>query len=49
LEIDIVKWADGKKEIIDKEELKRYYEDGIVSERLYKATLRITHEVFEKI
>lgn len=49
LEIDIVKWADGKKEIIDKEELKRHYEEGIVSERLYKATLRITQEVFEKI
>ncbi|NJE07820.1 ribonuclease E/G [Thermococcus sp. M39] len=49
LEVDIVKWPDGKKEIIDKEDLKRHYEDGIISEKLYKATLRITQEVFEKI
>ncbi|HIP88437.1 MAG TPA: ribonuclease E/G [Thermococcus paralvinellae] len=49
LEVDIVKWPDGKKEIIDKDDLKRHYEDGIISEKLYKATLRITQEVFEKI
>ncbi len=49
LEVDIVKWPDGKKEIIDREKLKEHYEDGIISERLYKATLRITQEVFERI
>ncbi|ALM75053.1 DUF402 domain-containing protein [Thermococcus barophilus] len=49
LEVDIVKWPDGKKEIIDKDDLRRHYEEGIISEKLYKATLRITQEVFEKI
>ncbi len=49
LEVDIVKWPDGKKEIIDREKLREHYEDGIISEKLYKATLRITQEVFERI
>jgi len=49
LEIDIVRWPDGKKEIIDKDELTRHYEDGIISEKLYKAVLKITQEVFDKI
>ncbi|MDK2984148.1 MAG: putative ribonuclease [Thermococcaceae archaeon] len=49
LEVDIVKWPDGKKEIIDKEELKRHYEDGVISEKLYKAIVRLTQELFEKI
>jgi len=49
LEVDIVKWPDGKKEIVDKEELKRHYEDGVISEKLYKAIVRLTQELFEKI
>jgi len=49
LEVDIVKWPDGNKEIIDKEELKVHYEDGLISEKLYKAILRLTQELFEKI
>ncbi|AMQ18434.1 DUF402 domain-containing protein [Thermococcus peptonophilus] len=49
LEVDIVKWPDGKKEIIDQEELKEHYEEGIISEKLYRAVLRITQEVFERI
>ncbi len=49
LEVDIVRWPDGKKEIIDKDKLKEHYEEGIISEKLYKATLRITQEVFERI
>ncbi|AIF69618.1 RNA-binding protein [Palaeococcus pacificus DY20341] len=49
LEVDIVRWPDGKKEIIDKDELTRHYEDGIISEKLYKAVLKITQEVFERI
>ena len=49
LEVDIVRWPDGKKEIIDKDKLKEHYEDGIISERLYKAVLKITQEVFDKI
>ncbi|MBC7095364.1 ribonuclease E/G [Thermococcus sp.] len=49
LEVDIVKWPDGNKEIIDKEELKVHYEDELISEKLYKAILRLTKELFEKI
>jgi len=49
LEVDIIKWPDGTKEIIDKEKLKEYYEDGTISEKLYRAVLRIAHEVYEKI
>jgi len=49
LEIDIVKWPDGAKEIIDKDKLREHYEDGIISEKLYRAVLRITQEVYERI
>ncbi|WP_297515612.1 DUF402 domain-containing protein, partial [Thermococcus sp.] len=49
LEVDIVKWPDGTKEIIDKEKLAEHYEEGIISEKLYKAVLRITQEVYERI
>ncbi len=49
LEVDIVKWPDGKKEIIDKEKLKEHYEDGIIGEKLYRAILRITQEVYERV
>ncbi|ANF22203.1 Rne/Rng family ribonuclease [Thermococcus piezophilus] len=49
LEVDIVKWPDGKKEIIDKEKLTEHYEEGIITEKLYRAVLRITQEVFEKV
>ncbi|AEC51565.1 hypothetical protein PNA2_0649 [Pyrococcus sp. NA2] len=49
LEVDIVKWPDGKKEIIDKDKLKEHYEDGIISEKLYKSTLRIVQEVYDRI
>ncbi|WP_209475569.1 DUF402 domain-containing protein [Thermococcus stetteri] len=49
LEVDIVKWPDGKKEIIDQEDLKEHYKEGIISEKLYRAVLRITQEVFERV
>ncbi|ASJ02150.1 RNA-binding protein [Thermococcus profundus] len=49
LEIDIVKWPDGKKEIIDKDKLKEHYEDGIIGEKLYRAVLKITQEVFDRV
>ncbi|WP_048058279.1 DUF402 domain-containing protein [Pyrococcus yayanosii] len=49
LEVDIVKWPDGKKEIIDKDKLKEHYEDGIISEKLYRATLKIAQEIFERV
>lgn len=49
LEVDIVKWPDGKKEIIDKEKLTEHYEEGTISEKLYKAVLRIVQEVYERI
>ncbi|NJE43326.1 ribonuclease E/G [Thermococcus sp. GR6] len=49
LEVDIVKWPDGKKEIIDKDKLTEHYEEGIITEKLYKAVLRITQEVFERV
>jgi len=49
LEVDIVRWPDGKKEIIDKEKLKEHYEEGIISEKLYKATLRIAQEVYDRL
>ena len=49
LEIDIAKWPDGAKAIIDKEKLREHYEDGVISEKLYKAVLRITQEVYERI
>lgn len=44
-----MKWPDGKKEIIDKEKLKEHYEDGIISEKLYKSVLRIVQEIYEKV
>jgi len=49
LEVDIVKWPDGKKEIIDKEKLTEHYEEGIITEKLYKAVLRIVQEVYERV
>ncbi|ASJ00030.1 DUF402 domain-containing protein [Thermococcus gorgonarius] len=49
LEIDIVKWPDGKKEIIDKDKLREHYEDGLISEKLYRAVLKITQEVYERV
>jgi len=49
LEVDIVKWPDGKKEIIDREKLAQHYEEGIISEKLYRAVLRITQEVYERV
>jgi len=49
LEVDIVKWPDGKKEIIDKDKLTAHYEEGIISEKLYRTVLRITQEVYDRI
>ncbi|NJE05295.1 ribonuclease E/G [Thermococcus sp. M36] len=49
LEVDIVKWPDGKKEVIDKDKLTEHYEEGIISEKLYKAVLRIVSEVYERV
>lgn len=49
LEIDIVKWPDGKKEIIDKDKLREHYEDGVIGEKLYRAVLKITQEVYERV
>ncbi len=49
LEVDIVKWPDGKKEIIDKDKLREHYEDGIITEKLYRAVLKITQEVYERV
>ena len=49
LEVDIVKWPDGKKEIIDKEKLVQHYEDGIISEKFYRSVLRIVQEVYERV
>ncbi|NJE04501.1 DUF402 domain-containing protein [Thermococcus sp. MV11] len=49
LEVDIVRWPDGKKEIIDKEKLAEHYEEGVISEKLYRAVLRIVQEVYERI
>ncbi len=49
LEVDIVKWPDGKKEIIDKEKLGQHYEDGIISEKFYRSVLRIVQEVYERV
>ena len=49
LEVDIVKWPDGKKEIIDREKLTQHYEDGIISERFYRSVLRIVQEVYERV
>ncbi|MDK2914217.1 MAG: putative ribonuclease [Thermococcaceae archaeon] len=49
LEVDIVKWPDGKKEIVDKEKLTQHYEDGIITEKLYRTALRIVQEVYEKV
>ena len=49
LEVDIVKWPDGKKEIIDKEKLTQHYEDGVISEKFYRSVLRIVQEVYERV
>ena len=49
LEVDIVKWPDGKKEIIDREKLTEHYEEGTISEKLYRAVLRIVQEVYERV
>ena len=49
LEVDIVKWPDGKKEIIDKEKLTQHYEEGVITEKLYRAVLRIVQEVYERV
>ncbi len=49
LEVDIVRWPDGKKEVIDREKLTEHYRDGIISEKLYRAVLKITQEVYERV
>jgi len=49
LEVDIVKWPDGKKEVIDKEKLTEHYEEGIITEKLYRSVLRIVQEVYERV
>ncbi|MCD6373796.1 MAG: DUF402 domain-containing protein, partial [Thermococcus sp.] len=49
LEVDIVKWPDGKKEIMDKEKLTQHYEDGVISEKFYRSILRIVQEVYERV
>ncbi|WP_297437672.1 ribonuclease E/G [Thermococcus sp.] len=49
MEIDVVKWPDGKKEIIDQEKLREHYDEGIISDKLYKAVLRIAQEVHDRI
>lgn len=49
LEVDIVRWPDGKKEIIDQDKLEEHYKDGIISEKLYRAVLKITQEIFERV
>ncbi|WP_457752380.1 DUF402 domain-containing protein [Thermococcus sp.] len=49
LEVDIVKWPDGKKEIIDREKLTQHYEDGVISEKFYRSVLRIVQEVYERV
>ncbi len=49
LEVDIVKWPDGMKEIIDKDKLAQHYEDGVISEKLYRSVLRIAQEVYERV
>ncbi len=49
LEVDIVKWPDGKKEIVDKDKLAAHYEDGIITEKLYRSVLRIAQEVYDRV
>ncbi|ASJ10473.1 RNA-binding protein [Thermococcus sp. P6] len=49
LEVDIVRWPDGRKEIIDRDKLTAHYEEGIITEKLYRSALRIAQEVYDRI
>ncbi len=45
LEIDVVKWPDGKVEIIDEEILNRQFESGYLSEALKQKAKKTAHEL----
>jgi len=49
LEVDVVVWPDGKKEVLDEDKLKKAAEEGLVTEKLVKTVENKLQELLEKL